>query len=202
MLRRIPFSTLMLFSFLLGTAGNLFAEDPAVFFTFLADRGRYDFEGGFYVKADPQVVWNVLTDFDHYSKYISNMHCRIRQKDPDGFLVDQTVGGGFLFIQENIHTRLYVQEDPISSVNFTGVDHQAFSSYQGEWKVLAQPPGGQVKVTYDLQVDRSLKTPGFLTQDLFSGSQGDLLGEMRKEILKRQARMEKDQMRDVKEAKK
>jgi carbon monoxide dehydrogenase subunit G len=199
MVHRIPLFIAALFAILSGTVGTLFAEDT-VFYTFLTGQGRYHFEGGFYIKADPQVVWDVLTDFDHYSKYISNMHCRIRHQDADGLLVDQTVGGGFLFIQENIRSRLYVQEAPMVSLTFTGVDHKTFDSYGGGWKIATPSPDGRVKVTYDVEVERGKKTPGFLTNDLFCGSQGDLLAEMKKEILKRQAKVEKDRVKIVKEA--
>lgn len=189
------------FAAFLGMAGTLFAADP-VFYAFQAEQGHYQFEGGFTVKAEPQVIWDVLTDFDHYSSYISNMHCHVRQKDTDGLLVDQTVGGGFLFIQENIHSRLYIQEDPMNALTFTGVDRKAFDAYGGGWRILPLLSDGSVKVMYEVDLQKGKKTPGFLTSDLFSGSQGDLLGEMRREILKRQARLDKDRLKTVKEARK
>src|SRR5580658_2267363 len=176
------------------------AEEP-VYFSFLSDRGYYRFDGGFYVKADPQIVWDVLSDFDHYSRYISNMHCRVRQRDGDSLLVDETVGGGFLFIQETIKSRLDVQMEPLKSIVFTDTDQKTFNSYEGEWKILSPSQDGEIKVTYGLKVERGIKTPGFLTTDLFGGSQGDLLSQMQREILKRQAKLEKDRVRDgVKEA--
>jgi len=91
--------------------------------------------------------------------------------------------------------------EPLKSIVFTDIDQKAFNSYEGEWRILPSLQDGRIKVTYGLKAERGIKTPGFLTSDLFGGSQGDLLSQMQKEILKRQAEFEKDRLKNpVKEA--
>jgi len=184
----------ILLSFLLGflLLGVRFSwANTPVFFTFLSEDGRYNFDGGFTVKADPDVVWDVLTDYNHVSNFISNMHSRIKKTDGNDLIVEQDAGGGFLFIQEHLKALLTIHEEPLQSISFNDVSHKAFELYSGLWRLQPDPASGEIKVTYELQATRNKKTPDFLTSDLFSGSLGDLLNETQREISKRQARKDK-----------
>jgi ribosome-associated toxin RatA of RatAB toxin-antitoxin module len=193
--RHLLCSILMVFLFTIAVQ----AETP-VFFTFISEDGHYNFDGGFSIKADPSVVWDVLTDYNHYNRYIANIKARVVQGKPgDDLLVDQDAGGGFLFIQEHIKARLDVHQVPEQSISFQDVDHKQFALYAGVWTIQPDPSNGEVKVAYVLQAARNKATPDFLTSDLFGGSIGDLLNEMKVEMARRQARKDKN---DADEAKK
>ena len=165
-----------------------------VFFTFISEDGRYNFEGGFTVKADMDVVWNVLTDFNHVSSFVSNMHSHIKKEDGNDLIVAQDAGGGFLIIQEHIKALLEIHEEPLQSISFNDVSHKDFELYSGVWHLQPDPVSGEIKVTYELLAARDKDTPAFLTVDLFSGSLGDLLAETQKEISKRQLRKDKAEL--------
>ncbi len=168
-----------------------------VFFTFISDDGRYNFEGGFSVKADMDVIWNVLTDYNHVSSFVSNMHSRVKKDDGNDLLVEQDAGGGFLIIQEHIKALLTIHEEPLQSISFNDVSHENFELYSGVWHLQQDKGTDEVKVTYELQATRDKNTPVFLTSDLFSGSLGDLLFETQREISKRQLRKEKKAMETI-----
>ncbi len=167
------------------------AEKP-VFYAFTSEDGHYNFDGGFSIKADPSVVWDVLTDYNHYNRYISNIKAKvIREKPGEDLIVEQDAGGGFLFIQEHIKARLDVHEVAEQSISFQDIDHEHFLLYAGVWTLRFDPEQDEVVVGYALQATRSPQTPKFLTSDLFGSSLGDLLSEMKKEMVRREAKREK-----------
>ncbi len=161
-------------------------------FTFRQEEDHYNFKGAFNVTADPQVVWQVLTDYDHFSRFISNMHCHIRQQDGDDLLVQQTVGGGFLFIREEIKGLLKVHENPFSGLSLQEISQKSFKLYQGSWKIKSDPSGTSSVVTYELEAEKNAHTPHFVTPDLFRQSTEDLMVQMKREIERREAKKEKE----------
>ncbi len=173
------------------TAGTKLSRDQ-VQFTFRQELDHYDFNGAFNVTADPQVVWQVLTDYNHFSNFISNMHCHIHQQDGNDLLVQQTVGGGFLFIREEIKGLLKVHEDPFTALSLQEVSQKSFKLYQGSWKIKPDPSGSSAVVTYELEAEKNSHTPGFVTPDLFRQSTEDLMVEMKREIEKREAKRRKE----------
>jgi len=184
--------------FLLST--HFSQANSPVFFSFISDDGRYNFEGGFSVKADADVVWSVLTDYNHVSSFISNMHSRVKKDDGNDLLVEQDAGGGFLIIQEHIKAFLAIHEEPLQSISFNDVSHKNFQLYSGVWHLQPDSIMGEIKVTYELQAKRDKSTPSFLTADLFSGSLGDLLSETQREISKRQLRKDKNTIEKIRKS--
>jgi hypothetical protein len=197
----------MKFFFVFWVAGCFFllnthfshANTP-VFFSFISDDGRFNFEGGFFVKADVDVVWSVLTDYNHVSSFVSNMHSRVKKDDGNDLLVEQDAGGGFLIIQEHIKALLAIHEEPFQSISFNDVSHKNFELYSGVWDLERDTIAGQIKVTYKLQATSDKSTPSFLTADLFSDSLGDLLSETQREIYKRQLQKEKNNLEEVRKS--
>jgi hypothetical protein len=165
-----------------------------VFFIFISDDGRYNFEGGFSVKADTDVVWSVLTDYNHVSGFVSNMHSHVKKEDGNDLMVEQDAGGGFLIIQEHIKALVAIHEEPLQSISFNDVSHKNFKLYSGVWNLQPNPVTGEIKVTYEIQATRDKNTPSFLTGDLFSGSLGDLLSETQSEMSKRQLKKDRSVM--------
>lgn len=188
-----PVLGMILFTgFLVPLTGETKLARDQVQFTFRQELDHYDFNGAFNVTADPQVVWQVLTDYNHFSDFISNMHCHIRQQDGDDLLVQQTVGGGFLFIREEIKGLLMVHEDPIDALTLQEITQKSFKLYQGSWKIKPDPSRSSVVVTYELEAEKNSHTPSFVTPDLFRQSTEDLMVEMKREIEKREAKRQKE----------
>lgn len=180
--------TLLLALFL--SSKDSWADSP-VFYSFTSESGHYNFEGGFNIKADPSVVWDVLTDYNHYNHYINNLKAKVvRDKPGEDLVVEQDAGGGFLFIQEHIKARLDVHEVAEQSISFQDIDHTHFTLYAGVWTLRFDPEQDEVSVGYALEATRSPQTPRFLTSDLFGSSLGDLLSEMEKEMVRRESKRE------------
>ena len=189
---RPSLAVIFLIGFLALPAGVSGLGHDQVQFTFRQKLDHYDFNGAFNVTADPQVVWQVLTDYNHFSNFISNMHCHIRQQDGNDLLVQQTVGGGFLFIREEIKGLLKVHEDPFTALSLREISQKSFKLYQGLWKIKPDPSGNSAVVTYELEAEKNSFTPHFVTADLFRQSTEDLMVEMKREIERREVKKQKE----------
>jgi hypothetical protein len=133
------------------------------------------------------VVWEVLTDYDNVSRFVANMSCRVVKREGDELWVDQTVGGGFLFIRQEVRGLLRVRETPPRSICLEEVTRRHFSLYQAAWDIAPPLPGQRPLVTYRLEAERSRDTPGFVTPELFRQAAQDLVIGMKREMDRREA---------------
>jgi hypothetical protein len=178
---------LILSACLISTPVKAWAQSPdPLSFSFQHDGNSYSFDGCFDTAVDPQTVWEVLTDYNHQSRFISNTHSRVRKREENDLLVEQTVGGGFLFIREEIKEMLLIHEEPLQAISVEDVSHKDFNLYQGVW--LLSPKGDELEVTYILRAEKNRSTPKFVTPDLFRKSLRDLMREMKKEMDRREAK--------------
>ncbi|HEY5039490.1 MAG TPA: SRPBCC family protein [bacterium] len=179
------FLTIALVAALLAFLSSKGWAEDVVFFNFLEEDNVYSFNGCFFVEADPLVAWDVLTDYNHLSQFVSNMSGHLKRRTGNDLLLEQTVGGGFLFIREEVKAFLEVHEEPFHDLFFKDVSRKHFDFYQGHWSVQPYKDGG-LKVEYALEAKRNLSTPGFVKGELFKTSTRDLMVQMRKEMLRRQ----------------
>lgn len=164
------------------------APDKARFsFTFQQVGNDCRFKGSFNVLVGAQTAWNVLTDFKNRSKFVSNVNCHVRQKDGDGLWVDLTVGGGFLFIREEVKGLLRVQEVPMKSLSFEEISHKNFGHYGGSWTLQPDSSDGSMKVSFQLDAEINRFTPSFVTPDLLRQTSEDFMTQMRREMVRRQS---------------
>lgn len=69
------------------------------------------------VPVDAQIVWEVLTDYDHYSEFIPDMSgSRIASRGDDGLVVEFKGEFRFLFFSQPMESRLAVVLHPRSRV--------------------------------------------------------------------------------------
>jgi hypothetical protein len=179
---------LILFPVLLTLGAGPSPDSGSFTFDFRQEGNRYFFHGLFEVKTDPQVAWEVLTDYDNLSRFVANMNCRILSREEGEWMVDQTVGGGFLFIRQEVKGLLRVRVKPYETIWVEEITRRQFGLYEGTWSIESCPPEGVLKVGYSLQVERNGATPGFVTADLFRQSQEDLLIGMKREMDRREAK--------------
>ena len=168
------------------------AARPVYFIFQQKDAATYQFDGGFDAEVDPQTAWEVLTDYNHISDFVSNMRSHVLKRQGNDLLIDQTAGGGFLFINMTVQATLLIHEEPMRAIYLQDIEHKNFADYEGVWTLAPETGGPGVQVTYHLDAQRNLQTPDFLTADLFCGSLGDLLTEMRREMKRRQAKIRQE----------
>ncbi len=173
---------------LLSGAG--WAAEP-VSMTFQSKDGYYRVNSSFDVAADPSVVWDVLTDFEHIPNFISSMkESKVVKRDGLGIYLSQRAEGGFLFFTQSARLLLFVRETPGQSITFQDMDRKDFDLYWGDWSIVSSgDEKKRVEVAYRLFVHPNFSAP--LAGDIMHGSSMDMMNSVRREILRRQALKDK-----------
>jgi len=184
-MRKTILGAVILFSLGILSAGVPPSRDTFTF-QFRQDGNRYLFHGDFLVDTDNKMAWDVLTDYDHVSCFVANLNARVVKRDGDEVLVDQTVGGGFLFIRQEVRGLLKIREKPYQTIRLEEVTKKQFDCYQGLWSLAPAAPEAGMKVAYELEAERNGSTPEFVTAGLFRQAAEDMVIGMKKEMDRRE----------------
>lgn len=183
----------LLLIFIIGTGAAMLCGAAPIFqpisFSSNETKGVDEIKAQFFVNADDQTAWNVLTDFEHIPQFVSSMKkSHIEEvKDGDIYLC-QEAEAGFLFITKRVHVLLRVHEVPGQSISFQDVSQKDFYFYQGSWNIDPGPQGG-VTVTYHLQAQKNFDAP--FAGDYLHGGVKDLITAVQKEIYQQQEKIHK-----------
>lgn len=145
----------------------------------------YEVSGIFSVDASTSVVWAVLTDYAHIPAFVSSMRSsRVRQVRDDGsLLVEQKAAGGLFFLSKVVHILLEVRRSP-ERLQFSDVSFEDFRVYAGDWAARRTSSG--VDVSYHLRVQPRFFAPPFLVSRATKSGAGELLDQVRAEIVRRE----------------
>ena len=148
--------------------------------------GLYHLRAIFFVPADPQTVWDVLTDYDHVARFVSSVtKSQTLDRQGNAILIRQVIVGRLYFFFRRLHLKLRVEEEPLRAIRFEDVLGADFVHYQGSW-ILREKTGGS-EVSYELAARPRFTLPTFLFKNLFARSGRRLVEEMRKEMMRRQS---------------
>ena len=98
-----------------------------------AEGGRY--QGKVLVKADPAVVWAVLTDYGSFSKFIPNVvSSEILESDGHQKVIEQISIRQVFVVSVRSRVRSRVTETPQKHIDFEMIDGD-LESLQGRWQL-------------------------------------------------------------------
>jgi hypothetical protein len=165
----------------------------AVSLDFQGKDRSYDITGSFDVKADPSIVWDVLTGYEHIPQFVGSLKKShvLQDMGPYHFLLNQEFEGGFLFFTKRIRVLLDVHETWYQTIQFTDISCEDFDFYQGSWTLSPDPEKG-LKITYILKAKQNFDA--LFARDYMKGGVKDSLESVRREILRRQAVEEKEHL--------
>ncbi len=147
-------------------------------------KGMYQIEGILKVTATSRVAWEVLTDYDNMSTFLSSMtHSKIRKREGHTLLLEQSAVGGVLVFKKKMLVLLKVKEIPLKEIDFEDISHQDFEFYEGSWQ-LEQNPEALI-IRYEVTAKPQSSTPRLFTRGAFLKTARKLLKEVRTEILKK-----------------
>lgn len=168
------------------------ADDVSL--AFFEGYGHYKVEGSFFVDADKQTAWDVLTNYDHIPDFVHSMKIsKVEKRDNNDLVLRQEGEGSFLFFSKRIRLLMEVHEQPqTSTIVFNDTSHQDFSSYQGTWSIIPSSQGHGLEVIYTLDADQSSSTPAFIASDVVKGNVQDLLQSLKREIAHQQSEFDQE----------
>jgi ribosome-associated toxin RatA of RatAB toxin-antitoxin module len=149
-----------------------------------------NYEAKVLVKASPQVVWNVLTDYANLSRFIPNMSSsKVLENKGDRKVVEQVDSRQVFLINIQSRTKLAIKETFLKQIDFKMVDGD-LDSLQGYWKMelVSAYPGAkpnQVLITHNVAAQPKSSVPSSTFYDIFKGSLSETLSAVSGEILRR-----------------
>jgi hypothetical protein len=165
------------------SCGAGLADDVST--TIQSKNGKFNIDGRFKVKADPSVVWDVLTSYEQIPRFVGSLKKSHVQEDLGvyHFLLEQEFEGGFLFFTQRVRVLLDVREVWYQHINFIDIKKKDFAVYQGSWSLTEVPQEG-LEIDYQLEAKPNFDAP--FVGDFMNGGAKDLLKAVRREILRRQ----------------
>jgi uncharacterized protein YndB with AHSA1/START domain len=140
--------------------------------------------GAFHVERSPQLVWRVLSDYDHIPEFVHSMQSSRAERDSAGHIhVIQTARGGLFLFHKNVHVVLEVEEEPERRIGFRDTLGKDFEHYIGEWRL--DPDSSGTRVSYALDVAPRSSLSRSLCRHVLKNTATDLLVQVRNEILRR-----------------
>lgn len=146
-------------------------------------------EGEFHTSVSPELVWEVVSDYDHIHDFVHSMVASRSTLDSLGVRrVEQTAAGGLFVFHRRVNVLLELDEERGRRIRFHDVLGKDFRRYNGEWLIESDSTGTRVR--YALDADPRAPLPRTLFRGMLKDAAEDLLGEVRTEILRRAAALE------------
>jgi ribosome-associated toxin RatA of RatAB toxin-antitoxin module len=93
-----------------------------------------------FVQATPKQVWQVLTDYERLPEFVPNLRSsKLISRNGNEIVLEQESIAGFLFVAQNIHLVLRVNEQPYSVIEVALVSGD-MKQYAGRWELAPMEP--------------------------------------------------------------
>jgi ribosome-associated toxin RatA of RatAB toxin-antitoxin module len=149
-----------------------------------------NYEAKVLVKASPQAVWNVLTDYANLSRFIPNMaSSKVLENKGDRKVVEQVDSRQVFLINIQSRTKLAIEETFLKQIDFKMVDGD-LDSLRGYWKMelVSTHPGAkptQVLITHNVAAQPKSSVPSSTFYDIFKSSLSETLSAVSSEVERR-----------------
>ena len=117
--------------------------------------------------APPEVLWRVLTNYDHLAEFIPMLRTSHVDRRSDGsvLLTQQGVIHMALYRQV-IHVVFRIQEEPPHRVTFDAITGD-FVIYRGQWRL--EPAGEGSRLYYETTIEPAIRIPDWVIMQLEQG---------------------------------
>ena len=121
-------------------------DDPPIDFSVIRTGELVQTEARVDLPVTQEIAWDVLTDYEHYPRFIASMRrSKIVSRSPQGLMVEQQGRFGFLFISQDVNVHLLVSESPKTIVEAHVVDGD-LRVMDGRYELI--PVGSHVRLSY------------------------------------------------------
>lgn len=139
---------------------------------------------GMTVNAPIERAWQVLTDYDHLADFIPNLtSSRSIARNGRTSIVSQEGFGQFLFIKQQIHLLVRVEETPRSAIAVTMVKGN-MHEYRADWALTAVD-AGTTRIDYSATIAPMFYVPSLFGAALMKSDLRAMLSAVAKEMASR-----------------
>ena len=131
------------------------------------------------IKATPKKCYKVITDFESYPEFLSNVAAvAVAKKKANSCEVTYTIK-----VIKDIHYTLKMKGTPDKKIQWSFVDGDYMKKNEGYWE-LEEIKKGVTQATYNIDVKFGLLVPSSVTKKLVGSSLPTMLKEFKKRIEK------------------
>ena len=154
------------------------------------ERGIYSVKARFHVPQAPAIAFAVLTDYEHIPRFMSDIKTSwVLERSAGRAVVEQEGISRFMMFSKRVHLVLEIAETG-DSVRFRDRCGRSFSSYEGQWSMVAS--GGGTDIIYELTADPSFSVPETLLKRLLRRDSGRMIESLQQEMAARASRPQEE----------
>jgi ribosome-associated toxin RatA of RatAB toxin-antitoxin module len=95
----------------------------------------FDIHASGFVRATPQQAWGVLTDYDRLAEFVPDLvSSKLVSRTTREAVVEQRSRSGFLFISQEVHLVLRIEEQPYSTLEVALIEGD-MKHYDAHWEL-------------------------------------------------------------------
>ncbi len=155
----------------------------------VVERERDQFVGQILIPADPEAVWNVLTDYEQFSEFMPGVVeteiTPVAGLEQSLIMRTESVTS-VLFSKISSTVTLSLQERPQTLIEFDLVDSDSLTSLSGMWSLELNPDSNHSLLTYEAQASTNAAPSGIFA-GVFSRQIRENLTAIRDEVIRRQS---------------
>ncbi len=150
------------------------------------DGDAYTVTAQFVVPQAPEVVLEVLSDFEGIPRFVPDIERSVVvERNGRTRVVEQEAVSHALLFSKRVHLQLVVEESP-DGLDFRDRLGKSFRRYEGQWRLT--PCAAGTMVLYRLVADPSFSVPPFLVRRVLSRDAGSMIDSLRAEMAVRATR--------------
>ena len=117
------------------------------------------------VKASPQHVWKVLTDYESMPEFVPDLKTnKVMARSGNRVTIEQAGVARFLFLSRTINLQVQATEEPITSIDISLIKGD-MKVYACRWEMTALPDGG-TRISYTGKMVPKFYVPGMLGSNI------------------------------------
>jgi hypothetical protein len=153
---------------------------PSTQVTVAENAGVYRVAARFEVAQPASVARAVLTDYEQIPRFMPDVKISVvRERFPDGVIVEQEAVAHMLMFSKRIHLLLEVHMDD-HSVRFRDSSGLSFEQYDGAWRLVQHDR--RTVITYELTARPCFDVPRFLLTRLLKRDAREMIRQLRMEM--------------------
>ncbi|MGJ9416336.1 SRPBCC family protein [Massilia sp. CMS3.1] len=114
------------------------------------------------VASTPDVVWRILTDYNHLADYLPNLKsARVVSRNGDRVIVEQQGAAHFLFFSQTIRLVVQVHERAPDRIDISLIDGD-MKVYRASWELSPLAGAAGTRVVYHATIEPKFDVPGVI----------------------------------------
>jgi ribosome-associated toxin RatA of RatAB toxin-antitoxin module len=153
------------------------------------DETFFDVHAAAFVRATPQQVWAVLTDYDRLAEFVPDLYSsRVLSRSAGTTIVEQRSKAGFLFVSHDVHMVLRIKEQSFSTID-VALESGDMKHYSAHWELARSSQDGfdGTHITFVAAIEPDFFVPPLVANSIVESNVKHMVQAVLREIERRSA---------------